>query len=242
MFKKIILASSLCAMLFSSCDTLSSIAKNTDLSSLGNANSLSTAQIAQGLKEALNQGVTKGVLSLNKSDGFFKDAAVKILFPSEVQTVEKKLRDIGLGSVADEAILKMNRAAEDAAGGAKDIFITAITSMTITDAMNILMGDKTACTEYLKKTCTNQLYTKMEPVIKNSLNKVGAATAWTNVVNKYNAIPLVTKVNPSLENHITNKTMDGLFSKIAAEEQNIRSNSSFRTSDLMKKVFAKQDK
>ena len=243
MFKKLLLAGTVCtSMLFSSCDTLSTIAKNADLGALGNTGALSTAQIAEALKEALNQGVTKGVLSLNKTDGFFKDAAVKILFPSEVKVVENKLRDLGLGNLADEAILKMNRAAEDAAGGAKDIFINAIKSMTITDAMNILMGDKTACTEYLKKTSSSQLYAKMQPVVHASLNKVGALNVWTNVVTRYNQIPLVSKVNPNLDDHITNKTMDGIFAKVAAEEQNIRTNPTVRATDLMKKVFAKQDK
>lgn len=221
----------------SSCDVLSSVLSSTG----GGVAELSNAQIIQGLKEALNQGVTKGVSALNVQDGFFKNAALKILFPPEAQKVEKTLRDVGLGNFADEAILKMNRAAEDAAGGAKDIFIGAITGMTVTDAMGILKGEKNACTEYLKRTCSTALYQKMQPVIKNSLSKVGAVNAWSTAITQYNKIPLVQKMNPSLDDHVTNKSVDGIFTMVAKEELNIRSNPLQRGTDLMKKVFAKQD-
>jgi hypothetical protein len=221
----------------SSCDVLSSVLSSTG----GGVAELSNTQIIQGLKEALNQGVTKGVSALNVQDGFFKNAALKILFPPEAQKVEKTLRDVGLGNFADEAILKMNRAAEDAAGGAKDIFIGAITGMTVTDAMGILKGEKNACTEYLKRTCSTALYQKMQPVIKNSLSKVGAVNAWSTAITQYNKIPLVQKMNPSLDDHVTKKSVDGIFTMVAKEELNIRSNPLQRGTDLMKKVFAKQD-
>lgn len=221
----------------SSCDVLGSL-----LNSGGGVAALTDSQIAQGLKDALSQGVTKGVSALNIQDGFFKNAALKILFPPEAQKIDKTLRDIGLGNFADDAILKMNRAAEDAAGGAKDIFITAITSMTVNDAMGILMGEKNACTEYLKRTCSTALYQKMQPVIKSSLNKVGAVNAWTKVVTEYNKIPLVTKMNPNLDDHVTKKATDGIFTMVEKEERVIRENPLQRGTDLMKKVFAKQDK
>lgn len=221
----------------SSCDVLSSVLSSTG----GGVAELSNTQIIQGLKEALNQGVSKGVSALNVQDGFFKNAALKILFPPEAQKVEKTLRDVGLGNFADEAILKMNRAAEDAAGGAKDIFIGAITGMTVTDAMGILKGEKNACTEYLKRTCSTALYQKMQPVIKNSLSKVGAVNAWSTAITQYNKIPLVQKMNPSLDDHVTKKSVDGIFTMVAKEELNIRSNPLQRGTDLMKKVFAKQD-
>lgn len=222
----------------SSCDVLSSVLG----SATGGAAALTDTQIAQGLKDALTQGVTKGVSALNVTDGFFKNAALKILFPPEAQKIDKTLRDIGLGRFADEAILKMNRAAEDAAGGAKDIFVTAITSMTVNDAMGILMGEKNACTEYLKRTCSTSLYQKMQPVIKNSLSKVGAVNAWSTVITEYNKIPLVTKMNPSLDDHVTKKATDGIFTMVEKEERVIRENPLQRGTDLMKKVFAKQDK
>ena len=230
----------LAASIFASCDTLTSVVNSA--ASSATTSQLTNGQIVQGLKEALNQGVTKGVSSLNITDGFFKNAALKILFPPEAQKIEKTLRDVGLGKFADDAILKMNRAAEDAAGGAKDIFIAAITGMTINDAMSILMGEKNACTQYLKKTCTTALYQKMQPVIQGSLNKVGALKAWEDVVTHYNKIPLVQKQNPKLDDYVTNKAMDGIFTMVEKEEGEIRANPVQRTTDLMKKVFAKQDK
>lgn len=230
----------LAASIFAGCDTLTSVVNSA--ASSATTSQLTNGQIIQGLKEALNQGVTKGVSALNITDGFFKNAALKILFPPEAQKIEKTLRDVGLGKFADDAILKMNRAAEDAAGGAKDIFIAAITGMTINDAMSILMGEKNACTQYLKKTCTTALYQKMQPVIQGSLNKVGALKAWEDVVTHYNKIPLVQKQNPKLDDYVTNKAMDGIFTMVEKEEGDIRANPVQRTTDLMKKVFAKQDK
>ncbi len=237
MMKKWLFGFMLLGITMSSCDVLGSL-----LNSGGGVAALTDSQIAQGLKDALSQGVTKGVSALNIQDGFFKNAALKILFPPEAQKIDKTLRDIGLGNFADDAILKMNRAAEDAAGGAKDIFITAITSMTVNDAMGILMGEKNACTEYLKRTCSTALYQKMQPVIKSSLNKVGAVNAWTKVVTEYNKIPLVTKMNPNLDDHVTKKATDGIFTMVEKEERVIRENPLQRGTDLMKKVFAKQDK
>jgi len=239
MLKKWVFGFLLMSVVATSCDVLSSVISS---GTGGGTAALTNGQIVQGLKEALNQGVTKGVSALNVQDGFFKNAALKILFPPEAQKVEKTLRDVGLGNFADEAILKMNRAAEDAAGGAKDIFISAITGMTVDDAMGILMGEKNSCTNYLKKACSTALYQKMQPVIKNSLSKVGAVNAWSTAITQYNKIPLVTKMNPSLDDHVTKKSMDGIFSMVEKEEGNIRTNPLQRGTDLMKKVFAKQDK
>ncbi len=243
MFKRISLLSlTALSMIFtlSSCDVLQDVAE-TALSS-GGAAALTEGQIGEGLKEALKQGVRKGVNTLSVKDGYFKNQTVKILFPAEAQKVEKTLRDIGAGSMVDDAIEKLNRAAEDAASGAKDIFVNAITSMTIQDATNILMGEKDACTQYLKRTTSDQLYQKFQPVIKNSLNKVGALNVWNTVITRYNRVPLVEKVNPNLDDHVTNKAMDGLFVMVEKEESNIRANPIARTTDLMKRVFAKQDK
>lgn len=202
---------------------------------------LTEVQIAEGLKQALKQGTTNGVNVLSAKDGFFKNEAVKILFPPEVQKVEKALRDIGAGILVDVAVEKLNRAAEDAAVGAKDIFVHAITQMTITDAMHILMGEKNACTNFLKKTTSDALYQKFNPVIENSLNKVGASKAWANIFTRYNKIPFVQKVDTDLDNYVTNKAMDGVFLMIEKEEKEIRKNPAKRLTDLMKKVFAKQD-
>jgi hypothetical protein len=208
----------------------------------GTVPGLSQTDIASGLKEALDKGIEKQVSKLTATDGFLKNEAVKILLPEELQTVDKKLRQIGLSSLADEGIKVLNRAAEDAVKEATPIFVDAVKQMSFTDAKNILMGNNTAATTYLQSSTTTALYGKFNPVIKNSFDKVGADKVWTKIITKYNAIPFVTKVNPDLTDYTTNKAMDGVFKMIAVEEQNIRTNFSSRSTDLLKKVFAMQDK
>ena len=202
---------------------------------------LSQAEIGNGLKEALNNGITKQVSKLTATDGFFKNEAVKILLPDELQKVDKTLRDIGLSNLADEGLKVINRAAEDAVKEATPIFVDAVKQMTFNDAKNILMGDDRSATSYLQNTTSNALYTKFNPVIKNSFSKVGADKVWNQIITKYNSIPLVKKVNPDLTDYTTNKAMDGVFKMIAVEEKDIRNNFASRTSDLLKKVFALQD-
>jgi hypothetical protein len=203
---------------------------------------LSQAEIGNGLKEALNNGITKQVSKLTATDGFFKNEAVKILLPQELQVVDKKLRQIGLSSLADEGLKVLNRAAEDAVKEATPIFVDAVKQMTFNDAKNILMGNESSATTYLQNTTSNALYAKFNPVIKNSFAKVGADKVWSNIITKYNAIPLVTKVNPDLTDYTTNKAMEGVFKMIAVEEKEIRTNLNARSSDLLKRVFALQDK
>ncbi len=198
--------------------------------------------IAGGVKEALNNGITKQVTKLTATDGFYKNQMVKILLPEELQKVDSGLRKIGLGSLADEGLKAINRTAEDAVKEATPIFIDAIKGMTFTDAKNILMGNESAATTYLQSSTSTALYSKFNPVIKNSFSKVGADKVWTNIINKYNAIPLVKKVNPDLTDYTTNKAMEGVFKMVAVEEKNIRTDLDSRTSDLLKKVFALQDK
>jgi hypothetical protein len=203
---------------------------------------LSQAEIGNGLKEALYNGITKQVSKLTATDGFFKNKAVKILLPQELQVVDKKLRQIGLSSLADEGLKVLNRAAEDAVKEATPIFVDAVKQMTFNDAKNILMGNESSATTYLQNTTSTALYAKFNPVIKNSFAKVGADKVWTNIITKYNAIPLVTKVNPDLTDYTTNKAMEGVFKMIAVEEKEIRTNLNVRSSDLLKRVFALQDK
>ncbi|WP_116788349.1 DUF4197 domain-containing protein [Flavobacterium psychrotrophum] len=202
---------------------------------------LSNTDIASALKEALNKGVTEQVTKLTAEDGFYKNEAVKILLPQELQKVDKKLRQIGMGKLADEGIKVLNRAAEDAVKGATPIFVNAITSMSFTDAKNILMGADNSATAYLEKTTTTPLYGKFSPVVKTSLSNVGADTVWEKIITKYNGLPLVTKVNPDLTDYTTNKALEGVFKMIAVEEKSIRTDLASRTSDLLKKVFALQD-
>ena len=206
----------------------------------GNKN-ISNADIASALKEALNKGVDEQVTKLTAVDGFYKNEMVKILLPEELQKVDKTLRSMGMGNLADEGLLVLNRAAEDAVKEATPIFVNAITSMSFNDAKNILMGDDRSATNYLEKTTSSQLYGKFSPVVKNSLDKVGADKVWATIIEKYNALPLTKDVNPNLTDYVTSKAMDGVFTMIAVEEKEIRTDFSSRTSDLLKKVFALQD-
>ncbi|MDR7212114.1 DUF4197 domain-containing protein [Flavobacterium piscis] len=197
--------------------------------------------IAGGLKEALNKGITQQVSKLTAVDGFYKNEAVKILMPAELQKVDATLRKIGLSSLADEGIKVLNRAAEDAVKEATPIFVSAVKNMSFTDAKNILLGNDIAATSYLQSSTTTALYGKFNPVIKSSFEKVGADVVWTQIINKYNTIPLVKKVNPDLTDYTTNQALAGVFKMIAVEEKEIRNNISARTSPLLKSVFAMQD-
>ncbi len=203
---------------------------------------LSQAEMGNGLKEALNNGITKQVSKLTTTDGFFKNEAVKILLPEELQKVDTKLRQLGMTKLADDGLKILNRAAEDAVKEATPIFVDAVKQMTFTDAKNILQGNESSATTYLQTSTSTALYGKFNPVIKNSFAKVGADKIWTQIITKYNSIPLVKKINPDLTDYTTNKAMEGVFKMIAVEEKDIRTNFSARTSDLLKKVFALQDK
>lgn len=200
--------------------------------------SLTTEEVASGLKEALTNGVSKGSDLASKLDGYYKNPEIKIPFPPDVQQVETKLRQIGMGAQVDKFIESLNRAAEDAAKEAKPIFVTAVKSMTIQDAWSILKGEQDAATQYLKKTTTGQLTEKFMPIVRASLEKVNATKYYADLINAYNKIPLVQKVNPNLDEYATGKAIDGLFILVAKEEKNIRTNPLARTSDLLKKVFA----
>ena len=203
---------------------------------------LSQAEMGNGLKEALNNGITKQVTKLTATDGFFRNEAVKILLPEELQKVDTRLRQLGLSKLADDGLRVLNRAAEDAVKEATPIFVDAVKQMTFTDAKNILLGNESSATNYLQTSTSTALYGKFNPVIKNSFAKVGADKIWTQIITKYNSIPLVKKVNPDLTDYTTNKAMEGVFKMIAVEEKDIRTNFSARTSDLLRKVFALQDK
>jgi hypothetical protein len=233
--KKILLFISILCL--TSCAELQTIADNLPQEGYG----LSEQNIANGLKQALDKGIDDQVQKLTQENGFYGNAAVKILLPDELQKVEKGLRDFGLGSLADEGIKALNRAAEDAVKEATPIFVSAVKEMTFTDAKNILLGDDKAATSYLQSKTTNSLYNKFNPVIKNSFAKVGADQIWSNLINKYNALPLTQNVNPDLTDYVTTQALSGVFTMIAEEEKEIRNNYSSRTTDLLRKVFALQD-
>jgi hypothetical protein len=212
-------------------------------SKLGNVlGNLSQDQIGKGLKEALDKGIQEQVSQLAKPDGFFKNEMVKIMLPEELQKVDKTLRSMGMGSVADQGLQLLNRAAEDAVKEATPIFVQAIKELTFNDAKNILLGGQSSATTYLKEKTSKQLAGKFAPVIEESLAQVGATKVWEGIFTKYNSLPLVSPVDPNLTNYVTEKTMDGVFTMIAVEENKIRGNEdNSRSTTLLKDVFGKQD-
>lgn len=219
-------------------DVLKKVADNVGAATPGN----SGLDIAAGLKEALNKGVSNQVSKLTNTDGFYRNEAVKILMPQELVKVDQTLRRLGLSSLADSGIKALNRAAEDAVKEATPIFVSAIKNMSITDAKGILFGADNSATNYLQTATTAQLYSKFSPVVQNSIGKVGADVIWSSIITKYNSIPLVSKVNPDITDYVTIKALDGVFKMITVEEKNIRNNLNSRTSDILKKVFALQDR
>ncbi len=202
--------------------------------------SLSNDEIINGLKEALSIGADNTSKKLNKPDAFFTNAALKILMPDEAKKAESTLRKLGMGSVADKAILSMNRAAEDAAGGIATVFISAIKQMTVTDGLKILKGGDFAATDYLKTTTTATLTEKMRPIIETSLAKVNATSYWKDVFTTYNKVSFSkTPVNTDLAAFVTERALTGIFLTIGQEEQKIRKDPAAQVTSLLKKVFGK---
>lgn len=224
------------SLFFISCDELQNV-----VGTVPNGGGISDAMIAGGLRQALDFGIDKQVKKLTKKDGFYKNQLVKILLPQELQKVDKTLRDIGLANLADQGLLVLNRAAEDAVKEATPIFVNAVKDITFNDAKNILLGPDNSATNYLQGRTNAALYAKFNPVIQNSFAKVGADQIWSNIINKYNSIPFVNQVNPDLTDYVTNEALKGVYKMISIEEKQIRTKISSRTTDLLRKVFALQD-
>lgn len=218
----------------SSSNVLADISKA--IPSSGSKGNLSNDEIISGLKEALSVGTQNSTLKLGSVDGFFKDAAIKILMPDEAKKVESTLRKFGMSSLVDKAILSMNRAAEDAATGAGQIFLDAIKGMSVTDGLKILRGGDHAATDYLKANTSNSLTEKMRPVIETSLQKTNATAYWKDVFSAYNRFSK-DKVNTDLTAYVTERAMHGIFYSVAQEELKIRKDPAARVTDLLKKVF-----
>lgn len=223
--------------------------KNTDSSTTSSSNSgaaktavegLSTTDVSGALKQALNMGVEEGIKKLGAEDGFYKNSLVKILLPEKLQKVESTLRMMGMGSLADQGIKLLNRAAEDAVTEGVPIFANAITSMTFDDAKKILLGTDTAATSYLKGKTSTQLYQAFEPKVENSLGKVGADKVWNQIITKYNGITKQ-NVTPDLNQYVTEETLNGVFKMVAEKEKGVRDNAAFRSTSLLKKVFGALD-
>jgi len=245
-FLPILLATS---FLFSGCDTLGSIARATaevltESSSSGpSVYTPSILDMGNGLKSALNVGITNGANRLSQNNGYFGNSLLKIVMPPEAKQVETTLRDLGMGKLVDDAILSFNRGAENAAKEAAPIFINAIKQMTFDDAKNILLsGDKKSATKFLKKATLKSLTQAFTPVIDKSLKSVDATKYWGDVISTYNQIPLIKKVNPNLTEFVTEKALDGLFVMVEKEEIKIRNDISARTTDILQKVFGWADK
>jgi hypothetical protein len=203
----------------------------------GKNSGVTEAEAGSGVKEALNKGIGSAVSFLNKPDAFFKNELYKVLLPPDAKRMEKTLREIGLGKMADDAIEAINRGAEDAVGYATPIFVDAIKQMTVTDALKLISGSKNSITEFFKSKTSAKLKEAFLPVINTSLEKTNATRYYGDAVKRYNSIPLVKKMNPDLADHVAEKTLFALFDRIAVEESNIRSNPAARTSDILKKVF-----
>ena len=201
------------------------------------ANGLSSGDIASGLREALTKGISKGSDQASALNGYYKNPLLRIAFPPEAQNVADKLRQLGFNKQVDQFELSLNRAAEDAAKKAKPVFVKAITSMSIGDAVGILRGQNDAATQYLRRTSGQELVSQFTPIIDSALVKNNATRYYTDLTTIYNRIPFVQRVNPNLTEYATNKAVDGLFVLVAQEEQKIRENPLERTSDLLKRVF-----
>ena len=202
---------------------------------------LSQQQIGNGLRQALDNGIKNQVSKLTAKDGFYRNKLVKIILPKELQAVDKGLRKIGLSNLADEGLKAINRTAEDAVKTATPIFVNAVKEISFKDAKNILLGEQNAATSYLKGKTNTALYNQFNPVIKNSFAKVGADKIWSNLINKYNSIPFVKRVNPDLTDYVTGEALKGVFTMIAVEEKGIRKKAGLRNTALLRKVFALQD-
>jgi len=202
---------------------------------------LSNDEIIKGLKEALTIGSNNSASSASKVDGYFKNSIIKIPFPAEAKDMEQKLRSIGMGQQVDQFVLTMNRAAEEAAKEAAPVFVNAIKQMTITDGVKILKGRDDEATQYLKRTTSVDLTSKFRPIVKRAIDKVQVTSYWNPLASAYNKIPFVTKVNPDLEEYVTQKALDGLFYLVAQEELKIRKDPVARVTDLLKKVFGNKN-
>lgn len=231
---KKIISLSLLFLFFASCDVLQAVATQ--------ALTIPTStEAAGGLKDALKQGFSNGVDVLSVRGGFLNNAMYKILLPPDAQKIADKMRNLGMGPQVDNVIAKLNEGAENAVQTAKPIFIDAVTGMSFSDAMGVLTGGKGAATKYLKNYTTEALTASFKPKIQEALNQVGVTKYWGDLVNQYNRIPMVQKMNPDLNSFVTEKALVALFSKVEEEENTIRTNTASRTTPLMKKVFSYAD-
>lgn len=227
-----ILFAALAIFTLSSCDQLGAI-----IETAGTSGPPTQAEISQGIREALIVGARNSVQQTSQTNGFLNNSLIRIPFPPEAKKVEETARDLGLGNQVDKFIETMNHGAEKASAKATDIFISAIRQMTLQDVYDIWRGDNDAATQFLKRTTMDQLKAEFRPIIKNTLDQVEVTKYWSPLVDNYNKIPLVTKVNPDLDEYVLEETLDGLFVVIAQEETKIRENPQARVTEILQRVF-----
>ena len=221
----------------SACDELQQV-----VNQIPNQGPVTEVEIAAALKAALQQGIDQRVDDLAAEGGYFNNPLVRIGLPSELQKVDKTLRDIGLSKLADEGLKVLNRAAEDAVSEAIPVFVNAVSGITFADAKNILLGDELAATTFLEGRTEQELYNKFFPIIKNSFEKVGADVIWEDLITRYNQLPLTRDVDPDLSAYVTGEALNGVYKVIGEEEKEIRSKVSARGTRLLQRVFALQDR
>ncbi len=222
------------AACFCGCDMLLSTTGNSTLGSM------SQTELGKAVKELLQVSADNSLAKLGVTDGFFRNTEVKIPFPQSLKKVEDKLRQVGFSNQVDQFTEKLNRSAEDAATGVKEIFKTAITQMTINDALGIILGNEDAATEYMKNTTTSAITSKVSSVVAKSNEKIKLASYWTPLATKYNAVMALTggsQVSTDLTQYVTEKAVAGIFKIMAKEEKEIRTKTSAQTSSLLRTVF-----
>jgi hypothetical protein len=198
---------------------------------------LSTDQITRGLKEALSIGTGNAVSKASQKDGYFRNPSIRIPLPANITKVEKILDAAGMGQQVDDFTLSMNRAAEQAAPEAKDLFIDAITQMSFSDAENILNGENNAATLYFKDKTYSRLQEIFQPIVHNSMSTTGVTRNYQEIEEKIDSIPFASSINFDLDRYVTDKALDGLFFLVAEEEKKIRDDPAARVTDLLKDVF-----
>jgi hypothetical protein len=214
-------------MFLSSCDTLKKVA---------NALAPSEFEMVAGLRDALSQGLFRSFDAFADPNG---NPFVRFVFPGDAAKIEKTLRDLGLDKTVNNVTAKFTNATSSAVSASKPIFLNAVKRMSFRDAVGILVTDNThAATEYFKTTMSPELMTAFRPIVDSTINVQGAAKEYTTLVNVYNKIPFINKpLEPSLTDFIAARAIDGMFSVVATEEENIRTKYEFRKTDMMKKVF-----
>jgi hypothetical protein len=205
---------------------------------------LTEGDATEALKEALRVGSDTAVTKGSAVDGYFANQAIKILLPPEAQTIISVINQVPGGqTLLDEVILKLNRAAEDAAPQAKDILIDAILNITIDDAINIVNGEDDAATQFLRTNTETQIAALFQPHIENSLESVGAQSAWNTLTTNYNSVaPFLgqPQVNTDLADYTTDKALDGMFHLVAEEEGKIREDPLHQVTEILQQVFGGQ--